>query len=68
MADEDDNYGEGVDPAVLRSQVDQLTPAAKKLVAERLTEIEREKAPPPDTTDYAHMPESEFRQILHKYT
>jgi hypothetical protein len=47
MADEED-YGEGVDADTLRKQVDQLTPAAKKLVADRLTEINRAKEPEPD--------------------
>jgi hypothetical protein len=63
----EEDLGVGIDAEVLRKQVDELTPAAKKLVADRLAEIEQEKiAAAADKTDYAHMPENEFRQILHK--
>jgi hypothetical protein len=39
----DEDYGEGINPDILRQQVDQLTPAAKKLVAEPSLKLTRRK-------------------------
>jgi len=69
MTDQDEDYGQGVDKEVLLKQVDELTPAAKKLVADRLTEIEKEKQEAAaDKTDYARLSDAEFNKILHRYT
>jgi hypothetical protein len=67
MTDQTEDYGQGIDPDTLRKQVDELTPAAKKLVADRLAELEQEKiAAAADKTNYGALNNAEFQQILHK--